>query len=227
MSIKKLLSCLLATAAICVLGSCEQDTYDTGTGQLSLTRGDLLDAQSDHDKTIASLVTDDDERMVLTNPTRPSWVTTADSTYRVLAYYDKTGEGKARLVSMSMIPTLFPIDISEVESPKTDPISFESLWVSGNRKYVNIGFYLMTGTPDEEAGEVKQTLGVMDEGVTTNADGTTTAKITIYHDQGGVPEYYSTHYYASVPVSSLHDADSVTLTVNSYKGMVVKTWSLK
>lgn len=217
---------MLAIAGAMALGSCEQDSYDTGTGDLSLTRGDLLEAHSNHDKAIVSVTTDGDEHLVLDNPYSPKWATTADSTYRVMAYYDKTGEGVARLVSMRMVPTLIPVAMADIATPKTDPVKFESLWVGDNRKYVNIGFYIMTGTPEGDAQAV-QTLGVMDEGVTTNNNGTTTARMTIYHDQGGVPEYYSTRYYASVPVATLHDADSLTLVVNSYKGRIVKTCSLR
>lgn len=217
---------MLATAGVIMLGSCEQETYDTGTGDLSLTRGDLLEAHADNNKTIVAVTTDSDEQLILTNPYNAKWVTTADSTYRVMAYYDKTGEGAARLVSMRMVPTLIPVAIEDIETPKTDPIRFESLWVSDNRKYVNIGFYIMTGTPDDDAKAV-QTLGAMYERVTIHNNGTTTAKITIYHDQGGVPEYYSTRYYASLPVSTLHDADSLTLVINSYKGRIVKTCSLR
>ena len=205
---------MLAIAGVIMLGSCEQETYDTGTGDLSLTRGDLLEAHADNNKTIVAVTTDSDEQLILTNPYNAKWVTTADSTYRVMAYYDKTSEGAARLVSMRLVPTLIPVAIEDIETPKTDPVRFESLWVSDNRKYVNIGFYIMTVTPDDDAKAV-QTLG------------TTTAKITIYHDQGGVPEYYSTRYYASLPVSTLHDADSLTLVINSYNGRIVKTCSLR
>ena len=102
---------MLAIAGVIMLGSCEQETYDTGTGDLSLTRGDLLEAHADNNKTIVAVTTDSDEQLILTNPYNAKWVTTADSTYRVMAYYDKTSEGAARLVSMRMVPTLIPVAI--------------------------------------------------------------------------------------------------------------------
>lgn len=50
-----------------------------------------------------------------------------------------------------------------------------------------------------------------------NADGTTTQHLTLYHDQGGVPEYYSQRTYVSIPLSDIH-ADFIILTINTYDG---------
>lgn len=109
--------------------------------------------------------------------------------------------------------------------PKTDPVSFVALWLSANRKYVNIMFDVKTGSSGSDADG--QSIGAVLTDMTRNADGTLTAHITFCHDQGNVPQYYSSRQYASLAVAQMQDADSASIVINSYKGKVVKTISLK
>lgn len=109
--------------------------------------------------------------------------------------------------------------------PKTDPVSFVALWLSANRKYVNITFDVKTGSSGSDADG--QSIGAVLTDMTPNADGTLTAHITFCHDQGNVPQYYSSRQYASLAVAQMQDADSASIVINSYKGKVVKTISLK
>ena len=109
--------------------------------------------------------------------------------------------------------------------PKTDPVSFVALWLSANRKYVNITFDVKTGSSGSDADG--QSIGAVLTDMTRNADGTLTAHITFCHDQGNVPQYFSSRQYASLAVAQMQDADSASIVINSYKGKVVKTISLK
>ena len=109
--------------------------------------------------------------------------------------------------------------------PKTDPVSFVALWLSANRKYVNITFDVKTGSSGSDADG--QSIGAVLTDMTRNADGTLTAHLTFCHDQGNVPQYYSSRQYASLAVAQMQDADSASIVINSYKGKVVKTISLK
>lgn len=109
--------------------------------------------------------------------------------------------------------------------PKTDPVNFVALWLSANRKYVNITFDVKTGSSGSDADG--QSIGAVLTDMTRNADGTLTAHITFCHDQGNVPQYYSSRQYASLAVAQMQDADSASIVINSYKGKVVKTISLK
>lgn len=109
--------------------------------------------------------------------------------------------------------------------PKTDPVSFVALWLSANRKYVNITFDVKTGSSGSDADG--QSIGAVLTDMTRNADGTLTAHITFCHDQANVPQYYSSRQYASLAVAQMQDADSASIVINSYKGKVVKTISLK
>lgn len=209
------------------LASCQTDSYDKGEGELSLTRADFVVAHANNEKKIDQVVTDDGQTLTLQTPTSAKWITTADSLYRAVLYYNQreTTDKTVEPVALSQITTLSPLPLEKFkEGIKTDPITFESIWKSRNGKYINIGMYLKIGQIDNN--EVHHTVGIAMEKVQTNADQTSTAYLTFYHDQGDVPEYYSSKYYISIPCNEIK-ADSVCITINSYKGIVKKKFSVK
>ena len=106
---------------------------------------------------------------------------------------------------------------------KTDPVKFESAWLSKTGKYLNLSLYLMTGAMDND--KAMQTLHIVQDTIMTNPDATRTSHLRLYHDQAGFPEYYSTQVYASILTSQI-DADSVRISINTYKGAVTKSFSL-
>lgn len=130
---------------------------------------------------------------------------------------------KVFIVNNVLCPKIKRLQTSAL--PKTDPVSFVALWLSANRKYVNITFDVKTGSSGSDADG--QSIGAVLTDMTRNADGTLTAHITFCHDQGNVPQYYSSRQYASLAVAQMQDADSASIVINSYKGKVVKTISLK
>lgn len=209
------------------LASCQTDSYDKGEGELSLTRADFVVAHANNEKKIDQVVTDDGQTLTLQTPTSAKWITTADSLYRAVLYYNQreTTDKMVEPVALSQITTLSPLPLEKFkEGIKTDPVTFESIWKSRNGKYINIGMYLKIGQIDNN--EVHHTVGIAMEKVQTNADQTSTAYLTFYHDQGDVPEYYSSKYYISIPCNEIK-ADSVCITINSYKGIVKKKFSVK
>jgi hypothetical protein len=195
--------------------SCTTDTYDKGEGELSMMRAELVEAHANGDKLIDWCMTDESERLVMTQPQKVSGVQTADSIYRVMLYYNKVEKG-ADIIAAAIIPTLAPHRIKDM---KTDPVRFESMWMSTSRRYLNMGLYLRTG----ETGNDKQhhTIGINLDTLVRNADGKRTAYLHFYHDQGGLPEYYSQRTFLSIPTDSI-DADSVCLRVNTYQGVTEK-----
>lgn len=195
--------------------SCTTDTYDKGEGELSMMRAELVEAHANGDKLIDWCMTDESERLVMTQPQKVSGVQTADSIYRVMLYYNKVEKG-ADIIAAAIIPTLAPHRIKDM---KTDPVRFESMWMSTSRRYLNMGLYLRTG----ETGNDKKhhTIGINLDTLIRNADGKRTAYLHFYHDQGGLPEYYSQRTFLSIPTDSI-DADSVCLRVNTYQGVTEK-----
>jgi hypothetical protein len=108
---------------------------------------------------------------------------------------------------------------ADVDNLLTDPVGFESMWVSKNGSYLNLSLLLKSGKAEGDTS--LHTLGVVSNGTTTDADGHRTLHLTLYHDQGGVPEYYTVQQYVSIPTQLLKDADTVELTLNTYNGKKV------
>ncbi|MGN1228957.1 MAG: hypothetical protein ACI4T5_04790, partial [Prevotella sp.] len=169
-------------------------------------------------KAIDYVVTDDDTKLTIDAPVTAKWITTADSTYRAVAYYNKVGNGKAEIVSIGRVPTLVPVD--SVEKVITDPITFESMWRSKNGAFLNLSIWIKVGNTSVE--NAHQTIGLLRTDVTTADDGRTTTHLTLLHSQGDIPEKYSTQYFLSIPRDSI-PTDSVHLTINTYSGQVEKT----
>ena len=203
--------------AVILLAACETDSYDKGAGENSLTMGDLMTAHANGDKSIDYITTDNDEKLIVSQPVTAKWITTADSTYRTVAYYNKLGEGKAEIISIGLVPTVIPRD--SVKEVVTDPVTFESMWTSKNKKYLNLSIWLKIGNASVE--DAHQTIGMLRTAITTADDGRTTTHLTLLHSQGEVPEKYSTQYFLSIPHDSI-PTDSVRLTVETYSGRVEK-----
>ena len=210
------------------LTSCTQDAYDKGEGKYSLMRADFIEAHANGQKQIDHITTDDGEHFLLTEAFTAKWVTTADSTYRCILYYKKeTGAGSQDTVepmSIGQVPCPKVTPLSELDKEmKTDPVKFESAWMSKTGRYLNLSLYLLTGTTDDK--DAVQTLHIIQDTIMTNPDATRTSYLRLYHDQGGIPEYYSTQVYASILTKDI-DADSVRISINTYKGEVVKSFSI-
>lgn len=217
---KKLFSLL----AISLLISCTQDAYEKGEGRYSLMRGDFAEASINSNKQIVSITTDEGELLSLKERWKAKWIETADTTYRCLLYYnkveDQSGRQQAEIVSIGQVPCPRVVPLSEFDKElKTDPVKFESIWVSKTGKYLNMSLQLMTGYSDDSTAIHK--LSFVSDTLLTYPDGKRTLHFQLHHDQNGVPEYYSTQAYVSLLVDSLH-TDSVHLTINTYKGPVVK-----
>lgn len=195
--------------------SCTQDVYEKGEGDFSQMTAQLADAHVDAKKYIDYVDTDEGEHLVLNQPVTASFITKADTTYRVSFYYKMSGE-KAEPITLGRVLVATPKVIEEM---KTDPVRLESMWIGKSAKYLNMGIYLMTGTAQDDNS--KQILGCNRDTLMQNADGTKTLCLTFYHDQGGVPQYYSQRTYFSIPLTSV-DADSIWLSINTYDGLVTK-----
>ena len=219
----------LSTLHSTLLTSCTQDAYDKGEGKYSLMRADFVEAHANDEKEIYQITTDDGDVLSASKPFSAKLVTTPDSVYRCILYYNKVRDDNGQYV-------FEPLSIGEVPCPKiiplakldtvmmTDPVNFESAWMSKSGKYLNFSIYLKTGTSDDE--QAVQQLRIVQDTVMVNPDATTTCYLRLFHDQGGVPEYYSTQVYASIITSQI-PADSVRISIQTYKGQVEKAFQLK
>lgn len=72
----------------------------------------------------------------------------------------------------------------------------------------------------------KHVLGVVRDSVVTNQQGHHTYFYRLYHLQNGVPVYYSSTIYASIPTSFMRAGDTLQLTIRtSQKGVVVRKFA--
>ena len=207
-------------AALPLLVSCETDAYDKGEGEYSLMTAEMVDAYVGSDKYVTRVVTDQGDELTMEPHVTASWIEKADTTYRALLYFNKVGNDKAKSISFSWVGVLVPRD-SIKGGMKTDPIYAESMWLGKNRRYLNMRLRLLTGSADDE--KAQHSVGVV-------IDSTTTTKhhvhLKMYHDQGGVPEYYSMITYASIPLANI-SADTLTLVTNTYNGEVSRSFILR
>ena len=205
--------------------SCTTEVYEKGEGEYSLMRGDFVEALSDANSQLVSMTTDDGDFLPFVQPYSDKWITTADSTYRCMLYYNKVkgteSKDAAEIVSIAPVPCPIVKPMSEFEKElRTDPVFFNSIWVSKSGKYLNLYLQLKTGVTDDTSAVQK--LAVVTDTLLQNLDGSYTHHLILHHDQGGVPEYYSTAAYLSIPLNTI-EADSVRFSINTYSGSVVKT----
>lgn len=208
-----------------VLLACTQDTYEKGEGKYSLMRGDFAEAVVNGSKQVTKIITDDGDELPLTTPFTAKWVTKADTVYRCMLYYNKVENQKAELVSIGEVPCPRIKTLSDLKKElRTDPVKFESMWLSKSGKYLNLYLQLKTGVTDDTTAV--QQLAFISDTIIANPNQTTTHHITLHHDQNRVPEYYSTKAYVSILTDSIA-ADSVCISINTYSGLVTKSFSVR
>ena len=212
--------CQLST----VISSCKQDAYDKGEGEYSLMRGDFVEAHIDANKQMVSFVTDDGDQLPLVKPYTAKWIAKSDTIYRCMLYYNKVEQERqyaAELISIGQVPCAKVKTYEELEKEfRTDPVKFESMWLSKSEKYLNLFLQLKTGATEDTTAV--QQLAFVSDTIITHPDGIRTHHLVLHHDQNRVPEYYSTKAYVSIPVQALA-ADSVCMTINTYSGLRQKT----
>lgn len=214
---KRLLHFLLITWLVT---SCTTDSYEKGDGKYSLMQGDFVEAKVNAQRQIVSFSTDDGEKYDLSEPYTDKWIKTADTLYRCMLYYNKVENKKAELVSIGEVPCPRILTLAELKKDlRTDPVKFESMWLSKSGKYLNLYLQLKTGVTDDTTAV--QQLAFISDTLIVNPNQTTIRHITLHHDQNKVPEYYSTKAYVSLLTDSIA-ADSIRISINTYTGLVSK-----
>ena len=224
--IKRITYYLLPITCYLLLTACTTSTYDEGDGDLSYLRADFVEAHTAAPQQIDYAINDEGKTIRFAAPFNVKWTEKADTFYRALLYFNQKPTGNEP-ISLQRVYVLLPTAADEVKNPKFDPVTFESAWLSrcqlpssasphlgGLRgAYLNLTFLLKTGQPDDE--KARQSIGIMSE------ERNDTLCLTLLHDQGTVPQYYSTRIYASIPMSG---TQPVKLIVNSYEGSVVRAY---
>ena len=220
--IKRITYYLLPITCYLLLTACTTSTYDEGDGDLSYLRADFVEAHTAAPQQIDYAINDEGKTIRFAAPFNVKWTEKADTFYRALLYFNQKPTGNEP-ISLQRVYVLSPLPADKVKNLKFDPVTFESAWLSRcqlntqhstpNTSYLNLSFLLKTGQPDDE--NARQSIGMMSE------ERNDTLCLTLLHDQGTVPQYYSTRIYASIPMSG---TQPVKLIVNSYEGSVVRAY---
>ena len=209
--------------AVLLLTACDNNSYETGDGRYSYLQAEMVDAYTADKYVIDHVVTDDGQQLQLQPTLTAKWATRADSVYRAWLYYDYS-EGAACVKPRTATPVsvLRPIQTTRPDTLHTDPISLVSAWRSKSSKYINLRLAVKTGTADD--GETAlQTIGVKCD-TTTTADGHEQFTFTLLHNQNGVPQYYTSTVFASIPIDSRAQAGEITIRVNTYQGQTERNY---
>ena len=206
------------------LTACENETYDSGDGKYSYLRADFGEIYTGDPTVALGAVTDEGDAIVFSQPYTVRWAVKADTTYRALVYYHVLADGKAQPQSVSRVPVITPYVTARPDTVKFDPLSLESTWVSKNGKYLNVAVVVKTGQAD--GIDALQTIGLMHDGEAVLADDTKQLRLRFIHDQAGVPQYYSSRAFVSLPLKDIA-ADVITLSVPTYDGWISRTISLE
>ena len=234
---------LLRLLVIILVASCTQDAYEKGEGTYSLMRGDFAEANVNSNREVTSITTDDGEILPLTSLATAQWISRPDTIYRCMLYYNKVeaadGKPAAEVISLGRVPCLYVKSLISFEKTyKDDPVKFESIWNSKSGKYLNLHLQLKTGYTEDSTAVQK--LDIVTDSLISYPNGRRTLSLMLYHDQGNVPEYYSTQAYVSIPTTEYYSTqayvsipttdlavDSIRLYINTYSGPVIKPLSLQ
>ena len=208
----------LALAFIVMLFvACDSENYDTGDGRYSYMTSDFAEIYAKEKGVVDRAVTDDKTTLTLAPNIAVKWVEKTDTAYRALLYYDyRKGETSVRPRSVTQVSVLRPVRTTRPDTLRTDPLKLESVWMSRSGKYLNMRLGVKMGAKDD--GTIgKQTIGVKCD--TIKGGERTTLVFTLLHNQNGVPQYYTSTAFASIPLDDMARNSNLTLQVNTYDGM--------
>ena len=199
--------------------SCKDEGYETGDGDLSFLKADFGFVLTNNEKKCYGAETDEGDNLIFSQPKEQGWATVPDSLYRALIYYkyNKEKNSKVDLWSLVQVFSVYPINHSKLREKRTDPLLFESAWLSGENKYLNLGLFVKTGVAGEN--DPKRTIGMISDTLLINPDGHNRHELTLFHSQNGVPEYYSSRLWMTVNLSDVNPEDTINLKINTYDGM--------
>ena len=218
---------IIFVTALLMLSACKNDSYESGDGQYSYLQADFVEANTSASKELVSARTDDGDMLLFSPHVFKEWASTPDSVYRSLLYYNKVNDDRTTEVySIVQIPVVKIHKLKGTDEISTDPLFLKSAWISKNRKYLNLYFCIKTGV--EDGNDNIQTLSVVYDPDVNNSNDSRNPYIKVVHKQNGVPEYYTSYGYISVPLNDFALGTTIHLSVNTYdQGWITKDLVIK
>ena len=166
------------------------------------------------------IITDEGTIWHLQEESRPDSLT-ADSLYRVVSRFAPVADSEAVAYSFWKVISPLPKPESEYESIHLDPVDIQSIWQSGD--YLNMVLQVMVKDKEHE-------LSFIDNGITSNTNGTQTLHLTLFHHRKDDVEGFMQKYYLSVPLwhyqGKLNKGDTIVFELYTYKeGMTQRTFT--
>ena len=213
-----------ALVSLLIVSACEHNFYETGDSELSYLHTDFVEAHTNELSAFASATTDDGVQLTLKPAVKELWATKGDTTYRALLYYNKVENGVTLSFAISPVAVLRPRLALDFPIVYTDPVGFESIWMSKNRKYLNLALTLKTGKTEDK--KAIQSLAIVCDSIKQLPSDGRAFYLRLHHNQNGVPEYYSKRIFTSIPLTGFKQNDVIYLNINTYKGKVNKQITL-
>lgn len=209
-----------------VFTACENETYDTGDGKYSYLRADFGEIRTGAAATAIGGTTDEGETLLFSSPYTTAWAAKADTTYRALIYYkyNNVETDKVEPQAISRVPVVKVYYTARPDTVKFDPLTLESVWMSKNKKYLNIAVILKTG--QAEGIDALQTIGLMYENEATLPGDKRELRLRFIHNQAGVPQYYSSRTFVSLPLKNI-SADFIAISIPTYDGWISRTLQIR
>lgn len=214
---------LIAILFVLLAVSCENDSYDTGDGYLSDITTAFGETCYDTDGYAFKFVTDEDVTLTFTSVYGKPNTKLAGKESRSLLYYHITDD-KSKVTPYAIIGVLATnvIDKEKVNKIDDDPLKVESVWMSPNKKYLNLSLKIKSSTPEDN--DMRHKLGMIYEGDESNV-----STLHLAHDNGGIPGNYTVSVYLSVRVSSITDRNPqcTDIRIKAMTDEGLKTFELK
>lgn len=194
-------------AAVALFTACASDPYETGDGTYSHVTADFVEAYTDANCNINTMLTDEGRLLKFEEPFTAGKDGVPDSLYRCTAYYDIQEGDKVKVRSLSLVPT--PHITEPADTLLRDPLDITAAWVAKNGRYVNLSIRFKTGLVKGEA--VRHLVCVVKDSIVGE-----TTHLTLHHDQNGTPEHYTEDSYISLRATEI-DTKYVTIHTNTYE----------
>ena len=137
---------------------------------------------------------------------------TADSTYRVVSRFAPINETEAQAYALWKVIAPLPKPAEAYDIIHTDPVSIQSIWRSGD--YLNMVLHIKVKDQEHE-------LSFIENGITSDNNGTQTLMLTLFHDRKGDVEGFDQKFYLSVPLwhyqDKLNKGDQIVFQLNTYQ----------
>ena len=165
------------------------------------------------------IVTDHGIVWLLQKDNRPDSLT-ADSTYRVVSRFAPLNDSEVQAYAFWKVIAPLPKPEMEYETIHTAPVSMQSIWRSGD--YLNMVLHVKVKDQEHE-------LSFIENGITSNTDGSQTLMLTLFHDRKGDVEGFDQKFYLSIPLwhyqKTLNKGDQIVFQLNTYQeGITSRTF---